>query len=88
MMISDALSRAPIDEDIDVDSVYKYKETATEKMIANSIMNQDAEKYFIEQKLNNLLQKANNDQDYIALRSSECSGSWFPTKMEYIGTKS
>ena len=67
MMIIDALSRAPIDEAIDVDNPQIYK-TATEKMIVNSIMNQDVEKIFGDQKLNNLLQKANDDQEYIALR--------------------
>ena len=46
MMIRDAMSRAAIDEAIDVDTVHKEKETVTEKMIVNSIINQDVEKNF------------------------------------------
>ena len=61
MMISNVLSRVPIDEAIDVDNVHKKKETVTEKMIVNSIMNQDVEKNIGDHKLNDLLQKANDD---------------------------
>ena len=67
MMINNVLSRVPIDEAIDVDNV--HKKTVTEKMIVNSIMNQDVETICGDHKLNNSPKRANDNQDYIALRS-------------------
>ena len=51
MMISDALSRATIDEAYDVHNPQIYR-TATERMIVHSLINQDVEKIFGDQKLN------------------------------------
>ena len=68
MIISDALSRAPVEECMVVSGVGDFNGvTTTEKSIVNAVTN-DAEKVFGDQKLNSLLQKANTDQDYIALR--------------------
>ena len=58
--------------------------TATEKLIVNAIPN-DAEKVFGDQKLNDLLQKANEDQDYIALRDVVNRGN--PPKMNMLPGK-
>ena len=74
MMISDALSRSPVDE-FDVDTQECKDKTATERLIVNAIMNVDAEKVFGDQKLIILLQKANADQEYIELRNLVDKGS-------------
>ena len=56
MMISDALSRAPLDEGDDVDFVHKYEDVnAIENTIVHSIMTEDAAKDFGDQNLNHLL---------------------------------
>ena len=68
MIISDVLSRAPVEECMEVSEVGDINGvTATEKWIVNTVTN-EAEKVFGDQKLNSLLQKANAEQDYIALR--------------------
>ena len=58
--------------------------TTTEKLIVNAITN-DAEKVFGDQKLNDLLRKANEDQDYIALRDVVNRG--FPPKRNMLTEK-
>ena len=55
--------------------------TETERLIVNAVTN-DAEKVFGGQKLNNLLQKANEDQDYVALRNVVNRG--FPPKRNML----
>ena len=82
MLISDALSRAPVEECSDVDLVENCNEvTETERLIVNAVTN-DAQKVFGDQKLNNLLQKANEDQDYVALRNVVNKG--FPPKRNML----
>ena len=79
MMISGALSRAPVEECMDVGSVSNCNDfDVTQKLIVHAIMNDDCEKVFGDQKLNNLLKKANADQDYVALRNVVNCG--FPLK--------
>ena len=68
LIIRNPLSRASVEECMEVSEVGDFNAvTATEKFIVNAVTN-DAEKVFGDQKLNNLLQTANADQDYIALR--------------------
>ena len=56
MMISDALSRAPLDEEDGVDLAHKDEDvTATENTIVHSIMNKDVYKVFEDQTFNHLL---------------------------------
>ena len=78
MIISDALSRAPVEECMEVSQVEDFNGgTANERLIVNAITN-DVEKVFGDQKLNDLLRKANEDQDYIASRDVVNRG--FPPK--------
>ena len=51
-------------------------------MIVNSIINQDVERILGDQKLDNLLQKTNDDQDYIAHRKEVVHG--FPPKRNML----
>ena len=94
MLISDALSRSPVEESMDVSEVEiltkfpnltMFPSTPTEKLIVNAIMGDDVEKVFGDQKLNNLLQKANQDPDYVALRDVVNRG--FPPKRNMLPEK-
>ena len=58
MMISDVLSQAPVKECMDVGSVSNCNDfDVTQKLIVHAIMNDDGEKVFCDQTLNNLLKK-------------------------------
>ena len=85
MIINDALSRAPVEECMEVSEVGDFNGvTATEKLIVNVVTN-DAEKVLGDLKLNSLLQKANTDQDYITLRDLVTRG--FPPKRNMLPEK-
>ena len=84
-IISDALSRAPVEECMEVCEVGDFNgATATEKLIVNTVTN-DADKVFGDQKLSSLLQKAKAVQDYIALRDVVNRG--FPPKRNMLPEK-
>ena len=81
MYISDALSRAPVEEAPIVNEIEEHH-FKVEKAIINAVETNDVDDVFGDQKLNNLLQEANADVDYVALRRLVRDG--FPAKRQMV----
>ena len=84
MYISDALSRAPVEEPPLVNEIEEHH-FKVQKAIINAVETNGLDDVFGDQKLNRLLQEANTDVDYVALRRMVRDG--FPAKRQMVPEK-
>ena len=84
MYISAELSRAPVEEVPLVNEIEEHH-FKVDKAIINAVETNDVDDVFGDQKLNNLLQEANADVDYVALRRMVRNG--FPSKRQLVPEK-